>query len=186
VLALLALVAFPVFAYGAGIPEYLVPENETGITHESVKPKSSEGHSSHSSETQAKAHSSAAEGTKSKEPSEKPEGESSHSSTNVGGKGNNGGPGPSGGESAKGGGKPGGGSPEGKIGNGKEVPGGGSEAKAQPVSHKTESASSGSSPVLPILIVVVVLAAISIGFVIYRQRKGGSGQDGRVSSPNAS
>jgi hypothetical protein len=33
---------------------------------------------------------------------------------------------------------------------------------------------------------VIVLAAISIGVVIYRQRKGGTGQDGRVSSSNAS
>lgn len=47
---------------------------------------------------------------------------------------------------------------------------------------------SSSSPVLPILIAVAVLAAISIGVVLYRQRKSGQGPDGRgsVSSSNAS
>jgi hypothetical protein len=39
---------------------------------------------------------------------------------------------------------------------------------------------------VPILIAVAVLAAISIGVVLYRQRKSGQGPDGRVSSPNAS
>ena len=53
------------------------------------------------------------------------------------------------------------------------------------VAH-TESSSGGSSPVVPILIAVVVLAAISIGVVLYRQRKSGQGPDRRVSSPGAS
>ena len=45
----------------------------------------------------------------------------------------------------------------------------------------------GSSPVVPILIAVVVLAAISIGVVLYRQRKSDQdGSDGRASSPSAS
>ena len=39
---------------------------------------------------------------------------------------------------------------------------------------------------VPILIAVIVLAAISIGVVLYRQRKSGQGPDSRVSSPNAS
>ncbi len=57
-----------------------------------------------------------------------------------------------------------------------------------PVAHKTETSSGGgSSPVVPILIAVIVLAAISIGVVLYRQRKsGGQGPDRSVSSPNAS
>ena len=47
--------------------------------------------------------------------------------------------------------------------------------------------SGGSSPVVPILIAVVVLAAISIGVVLYRQRKSDQGgSDGRASSPSAS
>ena len=49
------------------------------------------------------------------------------------------------------------------------------------------SSGGGSSPVVPILIAVVVLAAISIGVVLYRQRKSDQdGSDGRVSSSNAS
>jgi len=62
----------------------------------------------------------------------------------------------------------------------------------EPVAHNSvgtspSSSSGGSSPVVPILIAVVVLAAISIGVVLYRQRKSGQGgSDGRVSSSNAS
>ena len=46
VLALLALVAFPVFAHAGGIPQYEVSESETGITREPVhKTKSNESQS---------------------------------------------------------------------------------------------------------------------------------------------
>jgi hypothetical protein len=38
-------------------------------------------------------------------------------------------------------------------------------------SETAESATSASSPVVPILIAVIVLAAVSIGVVLYRQRK---------------
>ena len=77
-------------------------------------------------------------------------------------------------------------------GNGAKA--GGSIAEGQEVAPATtgvpvsaESNGGSSSPVVPILIAVVVLAAISIGAVLYRQRKSGqSGSDGRVSSPNAS
>lgn len=65
--------------------------------------------------------------------------------------------------------------------------------RAQKVANTTggkpaSSSSGGSSPVVPILIAVAILAAISIGVVLYRQRKGdsGPGSDRRVSSPNAS
>lgn len=58
-----------------------------------------------------------------------------------------------------------------------------SKAVATPASHSTGDS---SSPVVPILIAVAVLAAISIGVVLYRQRKAGAGPDGRVSSPDAS
>jgi len=43
----------------------------------------------------------------------------------------------------------------------------------------------GSSPLVPILIAVAVLAAISIGAVIYRQRRQGSDGSGSPVSPNA-
>ncbi len=44
----------------------------------------------------------------------------------------------------------------------------------------------GSSPLVPILIAVAVLAAISIGAVIYRQRRQDSGGSGSPVSPKAS
>jgi cobalamin biosynthesis Mg chelatase CobN len=76
--------------------------------------------------------------------------------------------------------KPNGGGQEGSIAEGKEV-------GSKPVAHTSSAGSGGSSPVVPILIAVVVLAAISIGVVLYRQRKSGQdGSDGRVSSSNAS
>jgi cobalamin biosynthesis Mg chelatase CobN len=91
-----------------------------------------------------------------------------------------------------GGGSGGGGSsPSGKAGS---PSGGGNEASVssekpvagtqtgQPVSH---SSGGGSSPLVPILIAVAVLAAISIGAVIYRQRRQGSGGSGSPVSPNA-
>lgn len=40
------------------------------------------------------------------------------------------------------------------------------------------ASSGGSSPVLPILVAVVVLAAISIGVFVYRERKGGGDRTG--------
>lgn len=78
------------------------------------------------------------------------------------------------------GGNGGGNGPQGSISEGKNLGG------TQPGTNTSHS-SGGSSPVVPILIAVVVLAAISIGVVLYRQRKSGQdGPDGRVSSSNAS
>jgi hypothetical protein len=82
-------------------------------------------------------------------------------------------------------------------GGGNNSNGGGGQTEngvgpAEPVAHtatgtNASESSGGSSPVVPILIAVVVLAAISIGVVLYRQRKSGQGgSDGRVSSSNAS
>lgn len=84
-----------------------------------------------------------------------------------------------GGNKPNGGGN-GGGQPEGNVSEGRAVPEG-----------TTESSGGSSSPVVPILIAVAVLAAISIGVVLYRQRKSGQDPDDgraddRVSSPNAS
>ena len=57
----------------------------------------------------------------------------------------------------------------------------------QGANASNSSGGGSSSPVVPILIAVVVLAAISIGVVLYRQRKSDQdGSDGRVSSSNAS
>jgi len=99
----------------------------------------------------------------------------------------------SGGATSNGGGKnpPTGGGSEG--GNNPSRSGGAKSndgiANGKPVAMSTQSHSGGSSsPVVPILIAIAVLAAISIGVVLYRQRRSdaGSGPDGRVSSPNAS
>jgi cobalamin biosynthesis Mg chelatase CobN len=68
------------------------------------------------------------------------------------------------------------------TGNAKKQPVG-SLQTAQPVSNSTQSGDDGSSsPLVPILIAVAVLAAISVGAVLVRQRRG---SDGRI-SPRAS
>jgi len=80
---------------------------------------------------------------------------------------------------------PGGGSgAQGKGGEGATVANkqpGGSVQNAQPLATTTSADDGSSSPLVPILIAVAVLAAISVGAVLYRQRRG----DGRF-SPNAS
>jgi hypothetical protein len=177
VLALLALAVFPVFAHAGGIPEYELSE-ETAVPHETVKPTSQS--QAHTSETHKKAEGSAvtSQPKSESEPGSSSESESKHS-------------GAAGGSNTTGGNKPGGeggngkseGSPssEDKIGNGQEV----ATSTGVPASSESNSGG-GSSPVVPILIAVVVLAAISIGVVIYRQRKDGAGpDDSRISSPNA-
>jgi cobalamin biosynthesis Mg chelatase CobN len=185
VLALLALVALPAFANAAEIPQYEVEKTESfevpNTTKESTKPKhKSSPDTGTSSEPKAHAsENSTGGGTSPEEQSEGSEKEKSQ----VGGA-----------PSEGGGGKPGGGEPtksanqgEGKDGlsGAQEVEAGG--GTATPVVHKTETSSGGgSSPVVPILIAVIVLAAISIGVVLYRQRKSGQGPDSRVSSSNAS
>jgi cobalamin biosynthesis Mg chelatase CobN len=63
---------------------------------------------------------------------------------------------------------------------------GGNLAKAKPLNASeapAESSGGGSSPLVPILIAVAVLAAISVGAYLYRQRRGGSGS---AVSPKAS
>jgi cobalamin biosynthesis Mg chelatase CobN len=81
---------------------------------------------------------------------------------------------------------PGGGSQaQGEKGNG--VPDGkqsGLELEtAKPLGNSTTVDDDSSSPLVPILIAVAVLAAISVGAVLYRQRRGGSGG---LFSPKAS
>jgi cobalamin biosynthesis Mg chelatase CobN len=180
VLALLALAAFPVFAHAGGIPEYEVEKSETELPHQdtTVKPKP-QGSQHHASPTNPSAEGSALEGEKNSgsksEPSEETESESS--SGGGGGTGSNGNGGNhSGGNKTNAQAKP-----DNKIGGAEKV----ATASGNPASS---SSNGGSSPIVPILIAVAVLAAISIGVVLYRQRKGdsGPGSDRRVSSPNAS
>ena len=186
VLALLAFVALPGFASAGEIPQYEVEKTETFEStqpaKESPKPKHN-GTGNTGKTTEPKGH--ASENTNGgesssgqKEPEESTEKKKSHAGGAAPSEGGGNGPG---GESSKSANKVG--------GNGDGV--GGAEKVAEgtgtPVAHKTETSSGGSSPVVPILIAVIVLAAISIGVVLYRQRKsGGQGPDRRVSSPNAS
>jgi cobalamin biosynthesis Mg chelatase CobN len=89
----------------------------------------------------------------------------------------------------KGGNHPGGGKPEGhaasKHPNAAE-PGAGKNAAPKSSEGPTtkgvpaSASTGGSSPVLPIIVAIVVLAAISIGVVVYRDRKGGDGQTGHT------
>jgi hypothetical protein len=185
VLALLALALFPVSAFagnaGETVYETEVPTIESqpstggnsgkSPTHHST-PNTGKGETAQATGSKAGAGGGAEEGSGSG--NHKKEGSSSNEeegnpATGVGGNGNK----PNGGANA-------GGQPEsGVSGN-------------EPVAHSSaglnpSSSSGGSSPVVPILIAVVVLAAISIGVVLYRQRKSSQGgSDGRVSSSNAS
>ncbi len=74
-----------------------------------------------------------------------------------------------------------------KAGNGSQNAGDGSINAAQPLPTTADSAGDssdgGSSPLVPILIAVAVLAAISIGYFYYRQRRQDPGST--VSSPKA-
>lgn len=80
----------------------------------------------------------------------------------------------------------GGGGPQGKAEQGAKDAGqgsGGSVQAAVPLETSAATSDDGSSPLVPILIAVAVLGAISVGAVLYRQRRG-SGDGGF--SPNAS
>lgn len=85
-----------------------------------------------------------------------------------GGQGNNGSPGGSGNGGEK-------------LGNEQSLGNSGNTTQGKPAS----SSSGGSSPLVPILIAVAVLAAISIGAVIYRQRRQDDGGSGSPVSPKA-
>jgi cobalamin biosynthesis Mg chelatase CobN len=79
----------------------------------------------------------------------------------------------------------GGGGPQGKADQGAKEAGqaaGGSVQAAVPLETSSATTDDGSSPLVPILIAVAVLAAISVGAVLYRQRRGSDGGF----SPNAS
>jgi cobalamin biosynthesis Mg chelatase CobN len=189
VLALLALALIPGSAFAAGAGEKVyeteIPSvtsepstGESGNTpthHKAPNTGQSESDQAHGSNaetggtgSEAEKEGGSSEGGHKKKHSSSEE-EEGNPSTTAGGGGNN----PDGGSN--------GGQTESGLSNGKPV--GSETATGTPVSKS----SGGSSPVVPILIAVVVLAAISIGVVLYRQRKSDQdGSDGRVSSSNAS
>ncbi|HET9198012.1 MAG TPA: hypothetical protein VFN92_07155 [Solirubrobacterales bacterium] len=117
-------------------------------------------------------------------PSESEKEASSSESPTGGGSGGTGGSGQGGGTSSGQSNQAGGGQDQ-QHSNGAKNAGG--VSGAQPLATKSapaQSADDGSSPLVPILIAVAVLAAISIGYFLYRQRRQGSGS--AVSSPKAS
>ncbi len=148
-------------------------ENKSGSTSGNHKSSNSGGN-----ESSTAAHASNAEENSSEKPEEEESGSEGHKSQGGAAAGGNGNPPTkSGGEGGNNASK-GGANSEGSIGEKQKV------TPVKNVAH-TES-SGGSSPVVPILIAVVVLAAISIGVVLYRQRKSGQGPDRRATSPGAS
>jgi cobalamin biosynthesis Mg chelatase CobN len=178
-LALLALALFPVMAHaenaGEAVYETAIPSAKNNpssgshpVNHKSPNTGQSESGRATGSDaggvgSEGSEKKSGSEGNGSKEGSSQ-EGEKNPSMAAGGGNGNK----PNGGA----------GQSEGGISEAHKI-GSTSPAKAH--------GSGGSSPVVPILIAVVVLAAISIGVVLYRQRKSGQGgSGGRVSSSNAS
>jgi hypothetical protein len=170
VLALLALVCFPLTAGASEIPQYTEAPPEVPKTK-----KQTNGGVESEDETPARS-SNTGEG-----------GSTGGGSGSSGGSGGSGGSGD--GSSAATNPHP---STEGSGGTGTTKDGksatagpkGGGTAN-KPVSSPAEADDSSSSPLVPILIAVAVLAAISIGAVLIKQRRQRDGADGAV-SPKAS
>lgn len=109
------------------------------------------------------------------------EGGKAHSSNETGAAGGGGGSGSGGSSGGDAGTGSGGGAGEGQTGNGSTNPqhaNGGKDAagklalqEAAPVGSQTQEDGGGSSPLVPILIVLALLAAVSAGIVIVRQRR---------------
>jgi cobalamin biosynthesis Mg chelatase CobN len=161
VLALLAFACFPVLAQAE-----TVYENESTTLPGSVDKSPTQHKNPDSPESSPKAHDSTPDGGG----TEQPGGESS-----VGGGASKGNPSTPGGV----------GNTQGKDGEGAKVANeqpGGSVQDAKPLPTTTAADDDSSSPLVPILIALAVLAAISVGAVLYRQRRG----DGSRFSPNAS
>jgi cobalamin biosynthesis Mg chelatase CobN len=156
----------------AGCKQYEVEIPESGA-HKKETPKSHSG----GTEPKATASGEAPPKTSGSEPTSEPKGESESkekSSAAPAGNGGNNNGGNTGSGSSTGGSK-------GNEGLGGEQEVAPASATGKPVSHS----SGGSSPLVPILIAIAVLAAISIGAVIYRQRRQQDGGSGSPVSPKA-
>jgi penicillin-binding protein 1A len=170
VLALLAFAALPALAQA---------EDSSGIQYETEKyesgAKPKHPNPGGQKEPQAEASTpnqpnSGGNGSESSETGTKHESEGKHAGA-AGGNGNNGGNGPGSSGSSNG-------NSEAGLGESEALSG---TQSGQQVSHS----SGGSSPLVPILVAVAVLAAISIGAVIYRQRRQDGGGSGSPVSPKA-
>jgi cobalamin biosynthesis Mg chelatase CobN len=166
VLAVLALACFPGLA-GA--------EENSGIQYETDVPTVPNDQSSNIPSKNSSGGSNA--------PSESEKEASSSESPSGGGTGGSDGSGQGGGTSGGQSSQAGGGQSS-QAQNGAKDAGGVSGAQPLPTAASSApNADDGSSPLVPILIAVAVLAAASIGYFLYRQRRPGSGSP--VSSPKA-
>jgi hypothetical protein len=187
VLALLALVALPGFASAAGeeIPEYKIPGTASFKVQDTTKPKHKVGPTKPSTDPRD-------EGSAADEPGEgesragetEPEETAEKEGSRFGGApaGEGGGNGGAGGGSNSA--HRNGGQTTVGVGAAEAVAKGGGNVtpvahnSATPTVHKAESSGGGSSPVVPILIAMVVLAAFSIGVVLFRERNRSGALDG--------
>jgi cobalamin biosynthesis Mg chelatase CobN len=174
VIALLALACFPVFAHAECVSSSCVQYTEAIPNSEGGNPSTPHKHppiakaadNGGASAPTEKGGKSASDG----EPNESAENGSSSKEGGVPATGNGGGTGQ--------------GSPGGSANHGSEpqVQQGGQKA-GTPASH---SSGGSSSPLVPILIGIAVLAAISVGAVMYRQRRQRRGPTASAPSPKAS
>jgi cobalamin biosynthesis Mg chelatase CobN len=153
VLALLALAAFPVLSQADSSGYQYTPEVPTVTGHESSPTKSGNAHAKGSKAGGG------AQSNQSATPAVPGSGSSNGPNSGGGAVTGNGGQGnPAGGSAGK---------PQSGNGGGKA-----NLQEEKPVSNPTESSDGGSSsPLVPILIVIALLAAGSIGAVVYRQRR---------------
>jgi cobalamin biosynthesis Mg chelatase CobN len=171
VIALLALACFPVFAHAECVSSSCVQYTEA------IPKPEGEHTSSPGQKTPAKSSSTddggAVAPNQPNEPKSSGDSGESESSSNGGGAAANG----------KGGGT-GQGSPAGSATGKDQSPvQHGNQPKGTPI---TQSSDSGSSPLVPILIGIVILAAVSVGAVMYRQRRQRRGPTASAPSPKAS
>jgi cobalamin biosynthesis Mg chelatase CobN len=176
VIALLALACFPVFAQAECVSSSCVQYTESIPKAEGESPPAHHKHpavakaadNGGASAPDGKAGAKGSDGEKS-ESSEK-ESSSEEGGVATAGKGNGGGTGQ---------GNPGGSANSGSQG---QVQHGGQSA-GTPAS---QSSGGGSSPLVPILVGIAILAAISVGVVMYRQRRQRRGPTASTPSPKAS
>jgi hypothetical protein len=185
VLALLAFACVPALAGAEECTDSSCKQYEVEIPTAGGKDNKSEKNKS-GSQGEAKAGASEApEGNQAHtQPSEENLDEEPEEGKGAAAPGNNGSNGPA----DKGNSSSGNGSNQASTGIGDEQSLGGNTAQGQNASNPgggSSSSGGGSSPLVPILVAIAALAAISIGAVIYRQRRQGSGGSGSPVSPNA-
>jgi cobalamin biosynthesis Mg chelatase CobN len=170
VIALLALACFPVFAHAECVSSSCVQYTE-------AIPKAEGGHTS-SPHQKTPAKSSSTDNGGAVAPNKPNESEGSGDSGGSESSSNGGGAAANGNGGGTGQGKPAG------SANGKD------QSLVQQANGKgtlaSQSSDSGASPLIPILIGIVVLAAISVGAVMYRQRRQRRGPAASAPSPKAS